>query len=88
MDREAAVIREQISQTRAHLDQKLAQLEARARDLRPGRVARRYLPANAADRALGTMLLAIGLGLAWRAYRNGYGRRARMREAMASYGRW
>ena len=35
MDREAAVIRSEMSQTRAGLDRKLSQLEARARDMTP-----------------------------------------------------
>lgn len=90
MDREAAVIREQMSHTRADLDGKLARLEARARELRPSTMARRYMPEYAVDRALGTALTLIGTGMAWRHYRNGHGhgRRARVRAAFESYGRW
>lgn len=88
MDREAALIREEMSHTRAELDQKLSRLEARARELRPRTVARRYMPEYAVDRAIGTALTLIGARLAWRHYRNGFGRRARVRAAFASYGRW
>lgn len=88
MDRESAVIREEMSQTRADLDQKLARLEARARALRPRSVAQRYMPDYALDRAIGAVLTFIGTRMAWRQYRHGIGRRAQVREAFASYGRW
>jgi hypothetical protein len=88
MDSEAAVIREEMSQTRVDLDHKLAQLEARAEQMRPRTVARRYLPEYPLDRAIGAVLTFIGTRLAWRHYRNGFGRRAQVRTAMESYGRW
>lgn len=88
MDSEAAVIREEMSHTRADLDQKLSRLEARARQLRPTTVARRYLPEYPLDRAIGAVLTFIGTRMAWRHYRNGSARRARVRAALASYGRW
>lgn len=69
MDRESAVIREEMSQTRADLDQKLARLEARARALRPRSVAQRYMPDYAVDRAIGAVLTFIGTRMAWRHYR-------------------
>jgi hypothetical protein len=88
MDSEAAVIREEMNLTRADLDQKLAELEARAEQLRPRAIARRYLPEYPLDRAIGAALALIGTAMVWRHYRNGNGRRARVREAVASYGRW
>lgn len=88
MDSEAAVIRQEMNQTRADLDQKLTELEARAEQLRPSTVVKRYLPDYPLDRAVGALLTLIGTRLAWRHYRNGFGRRARIREAVASYGRW
>jgi hypothetical protein len=88
MDSEAAVIRQEMNQTRADLDQKLSQLEARAEQLRPRAVAQRYMPDRPLDRAIGAVLTLIGTGMAWRHFRNGLGRRARVREAVASYGRW
>ena len=88
MDSEAAVIREEMNQTRAELDQKLSQLEARAEQMRPRTVVRRYMPEYPLDRAIGAVLTAIGTGMAWRHYRGGNGRRARVREAVESYGRW
>jgi len=88
MDSEAAVIREEMNQRRADLDQKLAQLEARAQQLRPRQLAQRYVPEYALDRAIGAVLTFIGTSMAWRHYRNGFGRRARVRAALASYGRW
>ena len=87
MDSETAVIREQMNHTRADLDQKLAQLEARAEQLRPRTVVRRYMPDYPLDRAIGAALTVLGTGLAWSHYRNG-GRRERVKEAVASYGRW
>ena len=88
MDREAAVIRQQISETRADLDQKLTRLEMRARELRPKNVARRYMPEYALDRAIGAVLTLIGGTMAWRTWRNRAGRRERLQAAFASYGRW
>jgi hypothetical protein len=88
MDSEAAVIREEMNQTRVDLDQKLARLEARAEQLRPRTVVRRYLPEYPLDRAIGAVLTFIGTRMAWRHYRNGLGRRAQVRTAMESYGRW
>jgi hypothetical protein len=88
MDSEAAVIRQEMNQTRADLDQKLTQLEARAEQLHPRTVVRRYLPDYPLDRAIGAALTLIGTRMAWRQYRNGSNRRARVREAVASYGRW
>jgi hypothetical protein len=86
MDREAAVIRAEMSHTRAELDRKLTLLEARARELTPGRLSQRYMPAYAMDRALGGILTLIGMRMAWSRWRNG-GRRARVRAALESYGR-
>jgi hypothetical protein len=88
MDSEAAVIRQEMSQTRADLDQKLAQLEARAEQLRPRAVVGRYMPDYPLDRAIGAVLTVIGTRMAWHHYRNGFNRRARVRAAMESYGRW
>ena len=88
MDSETAVIREEMNQTRVDLDQKLTRLEARAEQLRPRTMARRYLPDYPLDRAIGAVLTLIGTRMAWRLYRNGAGRRAQVRDAMASYGRW
>ena len=88
MDSEAAVIREEMNHTRADLDRKLSQLEARAERLRPRTVVRRYMPDYPLDRAIGAVLTFIGTQMAWRQYRDGFGRRARVREAVASYGRW
>jgi hypothetical protein len=53
MDSEAAVIRSEMSQTRADLDRKIAELEARAHALTPRAVASRYLPEHAMDYAIG-----------------------------------
>ena len=88
MAEEAAVIRESMSQTRAELDWKLARLEARARELRPTNVARRYMPDYALDRAIGAALTLIGTRMAWKHWRNGHDRRARIQETFESYGRW
>jgi hypothetical protein len=84
MDREAAVIRAEMSQTRASLDQKIARLEERARELHP----RRYMPDYMLDRAIGAVLTFIGTRLAWRQYSARFGRRARVRAALASYEHW
>jgi hypothetical protein len=88
MDREAAVIRAEMSETRAQLDHKIALLEQRAREFSPKRYARDHMPEYFIDRLIGGFLTLIGARLAWtqlRAHRN---HRAHVRAALASYGRW
>ena len=89
MDREAAVIKSEMSQTRAELDRKIARLEVRARELRPSAVAQRHLPEFFVDRVVGGVLTLVGLRMAWGMLRSRRsGRRREVRQAMASYGRW
>jgi len=66
MDREAALIRSEISQTRADLDRKLARLEARARELTPRRYARRFVHERRFEQLIGGMLLCAGGFFAWK----------------------
>jgi hypothetical protein len=74
MDSEAAVIRSEMSRTRAELDHKLTLLEERARELTPRRYWERHKPAFFLDRAIGGMLTLIGLRMTL-----GYVRRSRRR---------
>ena len=69
MDREASVVRAEMSRTREQLDQKLSLLQEKVNDMTPRRVAQRYLPEYFADRALGGVLTLIGLRMAWSRYR-------------------
>ena len=66
MDREAALIRSEISQTRADLDRKLARLGARARELAPRRYATRLLRDRRFEQIVGSILLCAGSVFAWR----------------------
>ena len=66
MDREAAVIRAEMSHTRAELDRKITQLETRAKALTPRELSRRYLPEYFVDRVIGGILTLIGVTMAWR----------------------
>jgi hypothetical protein len=88
MDSEAAVIRSEMSQTRAQLDHKLARLEERARALRPRQYARDHLPEHLVDQVIGGVLTIVGLAMAWAQFRARRSHRARVREALISYGRW
>ena len=69
MDREAAVIRAEMSRTRAELDQKLTRLQDRVTDLTPRRLSERYLPEYFVDRVAGGLLTIVGLKMAWSRYR-------------------
>jgi len=69
MDREAAVLRAEMSRTREQLDEKLTLLRGKVNDLTPRRVAQRYMPEYFADRALGGILTLIGLKMAWSRYK-------------------
>ena len=88
MDSEAAVIRAEMSQTRADLDRKLTQLEERARHLTPKQYARDHLPEHFVDQAIGGLLTFVGVIMAWKQFRAYRNHRARVREALISYGRW
>ena len=66
MDREAALIRSEISQTRADLDRKICRLEARARELTPRRVATRLVHERRFEQIVGTLLLVAGAVFAWK----------------------
>lgn len=87
MDREAAVIRAEMSETRAQLDQKLGLLEEKARALTPQRLSERYLPDYLGERVIGTILTLVGVRMAWTRWRANRNRRAQIRAAIASYGR-
>ena len=88
MDREAAVIRAEMSHTRAELDRKITQLESRARELTPLELTRRYVPEYAVDRTIGAVLTMIGVRLAWGMYRRRGRRRDAIRAAMGGYPGW
>jgi len=73
MDRQAAVIKSEMSQTRADLDRKLSQLEAKAKEMTPRAYVRRHMPDHMPEYfwegAIGSALLAIGGWMTWRHYR-------------------
>jgi hypothetical protein len=69
MDREAAVIRAEMSRTRAELDQKLTRLQDKVTDLSPRRLSQRYLPEYFVDQVAGGLLTIVGLKMAWSRYR-------------------
>ena len=88
MDREAAVIRAEMSQTRAQLDHKLTLLEERARELSPKRYAREHMPEYLAERVIGGFLLLFGTVMLIKQVRARRDHRAEVRQALVAYGRW
>ena len=88
MDREAVVIRAEMSETRAQLDRKIALLEERARNFSPKRYARDHMPEYFIDRVIGVVLTLIGVKMALGQIRAARSHRARVRAALESYGRW
>ena len=88
MDREAAVLRAEMSRTRAELDQKLSMLQERVSDLTPRRLTQRYVEDYSVDRFVGGMLTLIGLKMAWSRHRELKRRRERLLRERAGYGRW
>ncbi len=87
MDREATVIRSEMSRTRARLDRKIARLEDRAREMSPRRYWDRHKPEYLLDRVIGGALTIVGITLAWGHVRGRRNRRARVRAALASWQR-
>jgi hypothetical protein len=88
MDREAAVLRAEMSQTRAELDHKLSLLQARVSEITPQRLTQRYMPEYFVDRLIGGILTAIGLKMAWSQYKWHHQHRDRVRARMIAYGSW
>ena len=86
MDSEAAVIRAEMSRTRAQLDEKLTQLEERARDMMSPRSWDRYLPEFFLDRAIGATLTVVGLKMVIGNVRNV--RRVRRRRGSRTADAW
>ena len=88
MDREAAVLRAEMSRTRAELDEKLALLQARVGELTPGKLSERYMPEYLLDRVIGGVLTLVGLKMAWSQYQWHRHRPDRLRAQTAAYARW
>ena len=88
MDREAAVIRAEITQTKAELDYKISQLQRKAKDMTPRSVVSRMMPARTLDYALGGVLTVVGARLAWGRYRAIRNRRERLRAELDAAGSW
>ena len=78
MDSEAAVIRSEMSQTKAELDYKISQLQRKTHAMTPRAVARRFMPERALDYAIGGVLTLVGATMAWGRYRAMRNRRARL----------
>ena len=88
MDREAAVLRAEMSRTRAELDEKLTALHAKVSDLTPRRLTARYMPEYFFDRVVGGILTVVGLKMAWSQYRGLKQRRNGQQRELNGYGRW
>jgi hypothetical protein len=82
MDLEAAIIRAEMSQTRAALDTKLSMLEDRLQELKPRHYWERHKPEYLVDQAIGGMLTLTGLVMAIAGIRKNARRRASAAQAM------
>jgi hypothetical protein len=78
MDSEAAVIRSEMSQTKAELDYKISQLQRKVQDLTPRAVVSRYMPEHALDYAVGSVLTLVGTRMTWGRLRARRHRRGRL----------
>jgi hypothetical protein len=88
MDSEAAVIRAEMSQTKAELDYKISQLQRKAKDMTPRSVVRRVMPERTLDFALGGVLTLVGAKMAWGRYRAHRNRRERLRASLDTSNSW
>jgi len=88
MDREAAVIRAEITQTKAELDYKISQLQRKTKDMTPRSVVSRMMPERTLDYALGGVLTVVGARLAWGRYRAIRNRREQLRAELDAAGSW
>jgi hypothetical protein len=85
MDREAAVLRAEMSQTRAELDHKLSLLQARVSEMTPQKLTQRYMPDYFVDRVIGGVLTVIGARMAWSQYK---WHRERLRGRLSAHASW
>jgi hypothetical protein len=74
-----------MSHTRAELDRKITRLEAKAREMTPRELTRRYVPEYFAERVIGGILTIVGLRLAWGMRRQRVRRRQRLQAALGGY---
>ena len=88
MDREEAVIRAEMTQTKAELDYKISQLQRKAQDMTPRSVVSRIMPERTLDYALGGALTLVGARMAWGRYRAQRERRERLRQRLAATSSW
>jgi len=88
MASEAAVIRAEMSQTKAELDYKISQLQRKAKDMTPRSVVRRVMPERTLDYALGGVLTLVGAKMAWGRYRAHRNRRERLRASLDTSNSW
>jgi len=88
MDSETAVIRAEITQTKAELDYKISQLQRKTKDMTPRSVVSRMMPERALDYALGGVLTLVGARLALGRYRAIRNRRERLRAELDAAGSW
>ena len=88
MDSEAAVIRAEMTQTKAELDYKISQLQRKAQDMTPRSVVSRIMPERTLDYALGGALTLVGARMAWGRYRARRERRERLRQRLAASSSW
>ena len=89
MDSEAAVLRAEMSRTRAELDEKLTMLQAKVSEIMtPKQLTERYVPDYFIDRMIGGALTVAGLKMVWSHYRDRRNRRERLRARLADSGRW
>ena len=88
MDSEAALIRAEMSQTKAELDYKISQLQRKAKDMTPRSVVSRVMPERALDYALGGLLTVVGARMAWGRYRAQRNRRDRLRMSLQASNGW
>ena len=83
MDSEAAVIRSEMSQTKAELDYKISQLQRKTHAMTPRAVARRFMPERALDYAIGGVLTVVGARMAWGRFR-AHGHRRELRKTLVA----
>jgi len=88
MDSEAAVIRAEMSQTKAELDYKISQLQRKAKDMTPRSVVSRVVPERTLDYVLGSVLTLVGARMAWGRYRAHRNRRGRLRASLHTSNSW
>jgi len=77
-----------MNRTRSELDRKITRLQVRAHSMTPRELAKRHLPENFVDYAIGSVITLIGARMAWQRFQTLRDRRSTLRAKLRVMSTW